>query len=150
MKKYNFRLERLLRIRRYKERLWEMKLAEITGKCVQLENTIRDLQSEKDAHSSFFAGGVPYSAEDILIQENFRRRLARETEETVAQLEKARKKREEVNRSCMAASRDRKVLDKLKERKAEEYYEEQRGEERKKMDEFAMYRATGAALEGDE
>jgi flagellar export protein FliJ len=67
---------------------------------------------------------------------------------TEEELGPARKKREEVNRSYLAASRARKVLDKLKERRAEEYYEEQRRKEGKTMDEFALYRTFGADCEG--
>lgn len=140
MKRYSFRLERLLQLRRYKERQWEMKLAEITGTCVRLENHIRHLQREKDQYAGFSENGVLYPVNEILVRENFRRRLDFELEETGKELELARRKREEVNIAYLAASRDRKVLDKLKERKAEEYYEEQRRQERKIMDETAMFR----------
>jgi flagellar FliJ protein len=150
MKSYKFRLERLLQIRRYKERLWEMKLAEITGKCVRLENHILDLRNEKNAYAGFSSGGALYSAADILTREHFRSRLGREMDETAGQLEKARAEREDINRSYLAASRERKVLDKLKERKAEEYYEDQRREESKIMDEAAMFQRIGAEHEGGE
>jgi flagellar FliJ protein len=149
MKRYNFRLERILELRRHRERLWEMKLAEITGQCVRLENHIQDLQNEKDEHSGFEAAGV-YSATDVLVRQAFRSRLEHEMHETGRQLEEASRKREEVNHSYLEAARERKVLDKLKERKAEEYYEEQRRKEEKTMNETAVVRAVLAGRDNEE
>jgi flagellar FliJ protein len=150
MKRYSFRLERLLALRAYKERMWEMKLAEATGKCVRLENLIRDLREESLEYAGFSSEGLLYSTEDIIARESFRGRLAREILAACGSLEKARAEREEVNRSYLAASRERKVLDKLKERKAEEYYEEERRREGKIMDEAAMFRKIFAGGEGGE
>jgi flagellar FliJ protein len=150
MKRYNFRLERILELRRHKERMWEMKLAEISGRCVRLENHIRDLRNEKDSYAGFQAEGILYSVDEILIREAFRSRLEREIEETGGLLEDAMRKREEVNRDYLAAMRDRKVLDKIKERRSEEYYEDQRRKEGKAMDETATVRAVLAGSEGGE
>jgi flagellar FliJ protein len=150
MKRYSFRLERLLDLRRHKERVWEMKLAEISGRCVRLENHLRDLRDEKDRYAGFPPDENGYSASDIFVREAFRRRLDCEIEETGRLLEKARQERREVNRSYLEAARERKVLDKLKERKAEEYYEDQRRREGKIMDETAMFRAIFAGGEGGE
>jgi flagellar FliJ protein len=143
MKRYKFRLERLLQLRRYVERRWEMKLAEITGECVRLEKHIRGLQREKDSYAGFAEGGAAYSVNEILVRETFRSRIDLEMEKASGELESARKKREEVNASYLAASRARKILDKLKERKAEEYYGELRREEAKIMNETAMFQAAG-------
>ncbi|MDR1933512.1 MAG: flagellar export protein FliJ [Spirochaetales bacterium] len=150
MNRYKFRLERLLQLRRHKERLREMELAEISGRCVRLENHIRDLQNEKDEYAGFSAEGVPYCASDILAREAFRGRLDLEMEETGRRLKKAVRERETASRSYLEAARDRKVLDKLKERKAEEYYEDQRRREGKIMDETAMFRSISAGREGGE
>jgi flagellar FliJ protein len=120
MKKYKFRLEQLLRIRRYKERVWEMRLAEITGRCVGLEKHIRELEDEKDAYAGFSAGGILYTVEELQCREAFRLRLGQEIAETEKTLEEKRKEREYVNRGYLAASRDRKVLEKLKERRSGE------------------------------
>jgi flagellar FliJ protein len=143
MKRYSFRLERLLTLRRYKERVWEIKLAEATGKCVRLENHIRDMRAESREYAGFCSDGLMYPAADILAREGFRKRLQIELEQACGALEKARAEREEVNRSWLAASRERKILDKLREREEEEYYGEQRREEAKIMNETAMFRLAG-------
>ncbi|MDR1625247.1 MAG: flagellar export protein FliJ [Spirochaetia bacterium] len=150
MKRYSFRLERLLQLRRHEERRWEIRLAEITGACVRLENHIRRLQGEKDKYAGFCEGGELYPISEILVREGFRGRLDSEIEETGEELGLARRKREEVNRAYLDASRARKVLDKLKERRAGEYYEEQRRQERKIMDETAVSRMVFADGEGGE
>jgi flagellar export protein FliJ len=137
MKKYSFRLEQLLRIRRYKERIWEMRLAEITGQCVGLERHIRELGDEKAAYADFSAGGVIYSVEELQCRESFRLRLGLEIAQTQKRMEEKLREREHVNRYYLAASRDRKVLEKLEERKSAEYYYAQRWEEGKILDETA-------------
>ena len=143
MKRFKFRLERLLDLRKHRERMWEMKLAEATGKCVLLENHIRDLSAESFEYAGFSEGGIVCSAADIYGREVFRKRLQREIEETREKLEKASAEREEVNRAYLAALRERKVLDKLKERKAEEYYADRHREEAKIMNETAMFQLVG-------
>ena len=143
MKSYSFRLERILWLRRHTERMWEMRLAQATGACVLLENRIRRLQEECLYYADFSPGGQILSAEDILASGELRRRLEFEIEGAGAALRDANAKREEVNRSYLEASRARKVLDKLKERKAEEYYEEQNRVEEKIMGEAAMFQMIG-------
>ncbi|MCL1817648.1 MAG: flagellar export protein FliJ [Spirochaetaceae bacterium] len=148
MTRYKFRLERLLSLRRHTERMWEMRLAEATGACALLENRIRGLREENREYASLSSGGFVFSAAEILARGEFCRRLEHETRAAAARLEEAAAKREEVGRAYREASRARKVLDKLKERKAEEYYEEQRRGESKIMDEMAMSQILGR--EGDE
>jgi len=143
MKKYKFRLERLLELRKHKERIWETKLAQATGKCVLLENYIRDAQAETVESAGFSGGSLIYSAADIQARELYRKRLEREIEQAGEKLKNARVEREDVNRSYLTASRDRKVLDRLKERKTEEYYAQQRREEAKIMNETAMFQLVG-------
>ena len=139
MKRYKFRLERLLALRRHTERMWETRLAAATGACALLENRIRGLREESGEYAGFSSGGLMLSAAEILARGEFRKRLECEMEEAAARLEEAVAKREEVGRAYREASRARKVLDKLKERKAEEYYEEQRRGEEKMMDEAVMF-----------
>ena len=143
MKRYNFRLERVLGLRRHTERMWEMRLAQATGACVLLENRIGSLREECLEYANFSPGGVILSAAEILALGELRKRLEYEMRQAGVQLEAANAKREEVNRSYIEASRARKVLDKLKERKAEEYYDERNRAEAKSMDEAAMFQFIG-------
>jgi len=148
MKRYKFRLERLLTLRRHTERMWEMRLAEATGACVFLENRIRDLREESFEYASLPSVGIIFSAVDVLARADFRKRLEYEIDDASLRLETANAHREKVNLAYLDASRARKVLDKLKERKAEEYYQDQARREAKILDEVAMSKAAGR--EGDE
>jgi flagellar FliJ protein len=69
-------------------------------------------------------------------RERYVQRLAAERERKQAELMVRRREMEEVRGHYLAAARDRKVLDKLKERRAGEYYERQRDEEYKTIDDL--------------
>ena len=46
MQRFQFRLERLLDLRKYREREWELKLAEITGICLMIRRRIEEIHQE--------------------------------------------------------------------------------------------------------
>jgi len=46
MRRFQFRLERFLDLRRWKEREWEIALAKILGECLLLENRITEIGEE--------------------------------------------------------------------------------------------------------
>jgi hypothetical protein len=46
MRRFQFRLERFLELRRWKEREWEIALAKILGECLLLENRIAEITAE--------------------------------------------------------------------------------------------------------
>ena len=148
MKRYKFRLERILALRRHTERMWEMRLAEAAGACALLENHIRGLRQESEEYESFSYDGLVVPASEILVRREFCRRLEGEMDDAAVRLERATAQREEIGRAYREAARARKVLDKLKERRAEEYYAEQRRRDAKIMDEAAM--AQILCREGDE
>ena len=47
MKAFRFKLERILSLRKHREREWEIKLAEITGECVRLSREIEERSMSK-------------------------------------------------------------------------------------------------------
>jgi flagellar FliJ protein len=63
-------------------------------------------------------------------------RLAQERERAQVTLVEKRKEMEKVRAKYLEASKERKVLDKLKERRAGEYYDRQRDEEFKTVDDL--------------
>ncbi len=130
MRRFQFRLERLLALRAYKEREWQAKLAEKTGHCIRLARRIRDVDAETDR--SFRQRFTVDEAFDFgLLQswELYLNRLARERLKLEAELEERKREREDVQHKFLEVSREKKVLEKLKERKQAEYYTEQKLEE---------------------
>ncbi|HVO38582.1 MAG TPA: flagellar export protein FliJ [Spirochaetia bacterium] len=137
MRRFQFRLERFLELRRWKERECEIALAKVLGECLVLERRIADIAVEVSA--SFFTVFTTGGAVDIgtmARRELYVLRLAQERERTEATLAEKRVELEEVRAKYVEAARARKVLDKLKERRADDYYERQLDEEFKTVDEI--------------
>ena len=49
MRRFQFRLERFLELRRWKEREWELALAKMLGECLLLERRIAEIAAEVSA-----------------------------------------------------------------------------------------------------
>jgi len=153
MRRFQFRLERLLELRRWKERERELALAKILGECLLLENRITQIGAEIGASRlAVFTHGARVDVEAMSRRELYVRRLAGERERTQRALDEKRREMEKVRARYLEASRDRKVLDKLKERRASEYYDHQRDEEFKSVDDMnsaaAAIRGLGADVLG--
>jgi len=137
MRRFQFRLERFLELRRWKEREWELKLARAQGECLLLENRIREIGEEIGASRlAQFSDGRRVDVELMARRELFVQRLAVERERAQVTLVEKRREMEKVRAGYLEASRDRKVLDKLKDRRSEEYYDRQRDEEYKAVDDL--------------
>ncbi|MGA2977450.1 MAG: flagellar export protein FliJ [Spirochaetia bacterium] len=137
MRRFQFRLERFLELRRWKEREWEIALAKILGECLLLENRIAEITAEIGlSRLSVFIDGRRIDVEAMARRELYVQRLVRERERAQAMLVEKRKELEKVRAKYLEASKERKVLDKLKERRAGEYYERQLDEEYKSIDDM--------------
>jgi len=146
MRKFQFRLERFLELRRWKEREWELKLARAQGECILLENRIRDIGEEIGASRlAQFSDGRRVDVELMARRELYVQRLAVERERAKVTLVEKRREMEKVRAGYLEASRDRKVLDKLKEHRSEEYYDHQLDEEYKAVDDMNSSAAARSA-----
>ena len=138
MKRFRFRLERLLELRAHRERQALYRLAEAAGHCVRLARRLQETESERGAayRSAPAAAGAldlslfAYLERYLAWLEATRRRLREE-------LARREKERLEVQARYLEASRERKVLEKLKERRAAEHRREARVEEFNVQDDVA-------------
>lgn len=138
MKRFRFRLERLLELRAHRERQALYRLAEAAGHCVRLARRLQETESERGAayRSAPAAAGAldlslfAYRERYLAWLEATRRRLREE-------LARREKERLEVQARYLEASRERKVLEKLKERRAAEHRREARAEEFNVQDDVA-------------
>lgn len=138
MKRFSFRLEKILEIRKYHEREWELKLAEITGTCLRIEGEIQGLLSErgkafKKRHLSF-ERDISY----LLASELYMQRLEKSADMLALDLKNQEKILEEVRGQYREAAKQRKILEKLKEKRQAENYKKQRDEEIKAVDDIAL------------
>jgi flagellar FliJ protein len=137
MRRFQFRLERFLELRRWKEREWEIALAKVLGECLLLEKRIEEIAQEAAASMlSVFVAGVQIDVRGMARRELYLQRLAHERERTQAALVEGRKELEKVRAKYLDAAKERKVLDKLKDRRSEEYYAHQLDEEYKSIDDM--------------
>jgi len=137
MRQYQFRLERLLSIRKYREMEWELKLAAVSGECVRLQTEIEDMDQARRSTlaTRFSVRGLDMNY--LTASELYMRRIDAQTKSDLQELEAKEREREEVREGYLAASRDRKVLDRLKERRIAAYRREQLKEETLQVDDMS-------------
>lgn len=149
MRKFHFSLERLLRLREHKEKDWEIKLGEATGRCVRTRHAIND---REEKHRRVLADRVGQSRETLMAAELYMRRMRLEAAQLRQELEVAEAERLKIQVSYLEASRDRKVLEKLKEKKEKEYTREQLKKDFDILDEInsgaAARRQTHESIDG--
>ena len=137
MRRFQFRLERFLDLRRWKEREWEIALSKILGECLLIESRITEIGEEiGSSRLAVFTDGPRVDVEAMARRELYVQRLVVERERARVTLEEKRREMEKVRAKYLEASKERKVLDKLKERRAGEYYDHQRDEEFKTVDDL--------------
>ena len=138
MHRFVFRLEGLLRIRRHVEEQCELVLAEVSGRCVRLERSMRDLAAERVGHLACSLDGMLMDFEELRSRTLYLRRLDRDLERARAERARLEVERTKAQAAYFKASRDRKVLDRLKERRSGEYYKKQLYEDSKVLDEVGQ------------
>jgi flagellar protein FliJ len=145
MRRFQFRLERFLELRRWKEREWELALAKILGECLLLERRIAEIAQEIAAgFLTGFVSGARVDIEAMARRELYVQRLAAERERAKVTLVEKRAEMEKVRQKYLEAAKARKVLDKLKERRQDDYYEKQVAEEFRTIDDMNTAGATRA------
>lgn len=130
-------------LRKYRERERELDLGRAVGALTEIENRIAALAAERaravETRFSPDHGGRDFFSFDLYLQ-----RLDRTRDELLKAAARAELKVEEARAAYLEASRDRKVLDKLREKRAGEYRKALFAEETKTLDDLSG----GAAARG--
>ena len=137
MRTFRFRLDRLIEIRRYREREWELKLADATGRCILIRQKMGGKQAEagRAIKSRFHQIGT-MDTNFLATCELYLTRLDSEIDALEQDLALGEAKRQEVQQGYLDASRERKVMEKLRERRQDEYRQEQKKEEFRQLNEI--------------
>lgn len=141
MKRFHFRLEKVLNLKKHSEKDWELKLARADGECIRIESTIqRNLYEKARSLKTRRLIGTLHM-DSLMYSELYMRRLTRSNEQLQEELVRKEMEREDVRKGYLEAAKERKVLDKLKERQAGYFYKKQRIEEMKAVDDMnnSMY-----------
>ena len=137
MRRFRFRLERFLDLRRWKERERELALAKVLGEVLVLEHRIGEI-GELIAGSLFgeYRREKRIDVEALARRELYAQRLAQERERRRAELVVKQGELDEARARYREASKERKVLEKLRERRETEYYEQAVDEEYREIDDM--------------
>jgi len=139
MRRFSFKLERLLKLREHAEKDWETRLGKATSRCTAC---IREIRRKNESHARILAGRSPGTGiQDLVSSELYMLRMREEAASLRKDLQKFEKERAEIQKKFLEASKERKILQKLKERKEQEFYREQKKDEMKALDDLN----TGAA-----
>lgn len=136
MKRFRFNLDKLLELRRYYERQAELELAKAMGELQGIQDRLQKLAEERaEAAAERFRPGhsvVQIQATDLYIL-----RLDKTRDALLEAAARAELAVEEKRQAYIEASRDRKVLDKLKEKRLREYRYQVSLEEIKTVDDIS-------------
>jgi flagellar FliJ protein len=126
VKRFHFRLERLLDIRSYRERQWLAKLAAAS-------------ENGEAARGAFYIDprrGQELDLSLLTYREHYINRLGQEQVKLKEELEEKMRQRARVMSKYQEVSRDKKVLEKLKDKRESDYYDQARLEEFKEVDDM--------------
>jgi len=136
VRRFAFKLEKLLELRAFHERRAELLLAEKAGRCALLELGLQEVAASRARTSrEMFAPGR--GLEDYRAAELYIARLDKERDRLARELAAAEIEREAARADYLEKHRDRQAIDKLKERRQAEYYRLAEREETKALDDIA-------------
>jgi len=131
MKRFSFNLEKVLELRTFREDEARAALSSAAGVMAVLENSLKSLAAERSR-----AAAERLSASDIFQYDLYLRRLDADKERILAEAAQAALKVEAAKAAWIEASREKKVLDKLKEKRLADYRRLVFAEETKNLDDL--------------
>ncbi|MDR2808325.1 MAG: flagellar export protein FliJ [Spirochaetaceae bacterium] len=134
MKQFVFNLQKVLELRSYYEREAEIDLGRAVGALTAIENNIEAIAQERHRIAERFSAG--YEAHDILVADRYLQRLSVTKDKLLKEAAEADKKVEAAREIYLNASRDRKILDKVREGRQHEYHKAMLLEEVKETDDL--------------
>jgi flagellar FliJ protein len=147
VKRFRFKLEKLLEVRAFHERKAELLLAEKAGLCAVLNVLLEETARSRGAASrDMFSRGRDIA--DFLASEFYIKRLDRDRDRITEELARAELERETARNDYIDKRRSREAIDKFKERRQTEYYRLAEREETKILDDMARRRIEPARRPG--
>jgi flagellar FliJ protein len=136
MKKFNFKLEKLLELRSYSEQEAKIALGHAVGELNRIETEIKNVAAKRlEAASLRFKQGS--SADEMRYVDIYILRLDRTADKLMEDAAKAELKVSEARDVYLEASKEKKIIEKLKEKKEKEYKKIVLSEEDKALDEIS-------------
>jgi flagellar FliJ protein len=134
LKRFRFSLEKVLELRKYREQDTRLELGRAVGELQAIEGQIRETGAAR--HKAAAARFSSDNVLEIISYENYINRLDQLKEKLLKDAAAAELVVEEKRDAYLAASRDRKVVDKLREKREAAYRKETAAEERAELDDI--------------
>jgi flagellar FliJ protein len=150
MRRFAFKLEKVLELRSFVEREWELKLAEATRDVIAVEGRISSWGNRRNATSAIRTESGVVDMALLRSREEYINRIDAAVERLHGELATLEEQREQVRQGYISASSARKALTRLKERRSEEYYKDAQREEARVIDEIAATQAVRRLRESEE
>ncbi|MDR1900750.1 MAG: flagellar export protein FliJ [Treponema sp.] len=148
MKRFKFNLEKILELRKYRERETEIDLGRAVGALSLIEKSIAAVASESyQARENRYS--LQYSIKELITYDLYITRLDKARDKLLLDAAKAEQKVEEKRGIYLEASRDRKVIDKIREKREIEYRRDVFSEETKILDDIANGSKARKMLNGE-
>ena len=125
MRRFHFKLQKLLELKEYRERDWEIRLGEITGRMEELRQKIEACRNQRRKGFSIRAAAGS-DLNQCAAAENYIRRMEQLDGTYTLKLKTLEKERNKIQAGYIEASKERKVFDKLKGKRQLEFYKEQK------------------------
>ena len=143
MKRFTFTLEKVLKLRKFREEQTKIELGQAIGVLSGIENELKmTAQAKKAATQHRFSGVNAHTGSfasearplEMQVWDNYINRLDKETENLLVKAAEAELRVEEKRTIYLDASRELKVMEKLKEKREKEYRKEFFAAEIREMD----------------
>ncbi|MDW7673506.1 MAG: flagellar export protein FliJ [Bacillota bacterium] len=138
--KFNFSLQKLLNLKVQEEKQELMKLSILQEKFIKAEEVLTSLKDTHDNYSKEIADKKSYSVIELRIYNNYFPVLHRKIDEQLLVCEKCQEQIEKQLEIVSEIIKDRKILEKLKERKYQQALFELSKQEQSNIDEIAVTR----------
>ncbi len=137
MKKFSFSLEKVMKLRKYREEEAKVELGRAVGALTEIENNIQmTAVARSSAAKQRFSGLAAADNCPIPVWDNYINRLDQQTQQLLEEAAKAELIVEAKREDYLAASRELKVLEKLKEKREKEYRKESFDAETRELDDI--------------
>ena len=139
-KRFQFRLEQVLRLRRQVEEVRVRELAQAKGRLLQIEEALRAHgEAERDFLHTYgsFEKGAGFTTDQVMIYCDYRDWLSRREKEYRRSEKEWAQEVERRRLEAVKASRGRQLLENLREKRKKAHAQELLGEEQKFLDEVS-------------
>lgn len=151
MAKFIFRLEAVLRARLAEERARQLALAAIERERVEIEDQIRECQSqisrERGEMRDRLGGAGPVMLREVRMQAHAALHASARAQQAVLRLAGVHRRLDAARRELLEATTRRKAVERLRERRLEEWTTQQKYIEAAAIDELVVMRAARAETE---